>query len=578
MPDDRFANFIEQVRSRSNIVDVCSRYVPLEKKGGRYWACCPIHHEKTPSFTVTEERGSFFCFGCHEHGDVFKLVMLLESCSFMDAVRRLAERAGMEVPDFRQSDGNGTMSAVKERLYAVVLEAARHYHSNIYKPQGAVAMAYAKKRGLSEETIKTFRLGYSLGYNEVAEHLRAKGFTDADMLDAGVCAVKNGKIYDAFFQRLIIPIFNNANKVIAFGGRYLGDADFAKYKNSKETPIFQKHNEIFGIHTLKQQKLANGLNSVIVVEGYMDVISLYQAGVRNVCASMGTALTPDQCKSLKFLSNKILLCYDGDDAGQKATYKGIEVLRDSALAAKIVVLEDKLDPDEYIRKYGKEKFEHKLSNAIPPTQFQIQTLAQRYDLNEPDGRAAFAIEAVKIVAKLANVAEREVYLEQVSHFSKIGLDALRAQMKDGAVIDVKTARRSSSRKLNKFIISGRALLYALYSGSPFVDDRDIDPEYFETEDHKKLFNNYIAARAFGEQVSIDTVMSANIDQSEARAIADVAKTIPISVQKEFFASSLAELKKEYHSKQRVALSEKLAMADSDDERDAILREIERLGK
>lgn len=578
MPDDRFANFIEQVRSRSNIVDVCSRYVPLEKKGGRYWACCPIHHEKTPSFTVTEERGSFFCFGCHEHGDVFKLVMLLESCSFMDAVRRLAERAGLEVPDFRQSDDNGELSARKERLYAVVLEAARHYHSNIYKPQGAEAMAYVKKRGLSDETIKTFRLGYSLGYNEVTEHLRAKGFTDADMVDAGVCAEKNGKIYDAFFQRLIIPIFNNANKVIAFGGRYLGDADFAKYKNSKETPIFHKHNEIFGMHTLKQQKLTNGLNSVIVVEGYMDVISLYQAGVRNVCASMGTALTSDQCKSLKFLSNKILLCYDGDDAGQKATYKGIEVLREASLTTKIVVLEDNLDPDEYIRKYGKERFEHKLSNAMPPTQFQIQSLARSYDLNEPDGRAAFAIEAVKVVAKLANAAEREVYLEQVSNYSKIGLDALRAQMRDGVAIDVKTARRSSSRKLNKFIISGRALLYALYSGSPYVNAQDIDPEYFETDDHKKLFNNYIAARAFGEHVTLENIARADVEQSEVQAITDVAKTLPVSIQIEFFASSLAELKKEYHSKQRVALSEKLTLADSDNERDAILREIERLGK
>lgn len=579
MADDKFANFIEQVRSRSNIIDVCSRYVPLEKKGGRHWACCPIHHEKTPSFTVNEERGSYFCFGCHEHGDVFKLVMTLESCSFMDAVRRLAERAGMEVPDFRQSENNNEINAKKERLYAVVLEAARHYHANIYTPEGCEALEYAKKRGLNNETIKAFRLGYSLGYNEVVEHLKSKGFNNDEMLNAGVCAEKNGKIYDAFFKRLIIPIFNNANKVIAFGGRYLGDSDFAKYKNSKETLIFQKHNEIFGIHTLKQLKLSSGLSNVVVVEGYMDVISLYQSGIRNVCASMGTALTPNQCKSLKFLSNKILLCYDGDDAGQNATYKGIEVLREAGLNTKIVVLEDKLDPDEYIRKYGKDKFEQKLSGAIPPTQYQIQSLAKRYNLDEPDGRAAFAIEAVKIVAKLENSAEREVYLEQVASFSKIAMDALRSQLKEGAAINVKTARQTVTRqKLNKYIISGRALLYALYTESPFVNANDIDPEYFETEEHKKLFNNYIAARAFGESVDIATLASSNIAPAELQAISDMAKSIPIKMQKDYYASCLTELQKAYHSKQRVALSEKLTAASSDEERDGILREIEKLGK
>lgn len=572
MENNEFSNLIEQVRARNNIVDVCSRYVPVKKIGGRHWACCPIHHESNPSFTLSEDKGTFFCYGCREHGDVFKLVMTLESCSFMDAVRMLAERAGIEMPEFKPGVKTNEYKEKQDRLYEIMIEAAKHYHENLYSEGGWAAKEYAIKRGLDEATIKAFRMGYSLGYNEVVDCLTAKGYNRDEMLDAGICAEKNGKLYDAFYQRLIIPIFNKNSKVIAFGGRYLGEGDFAKYKNSKETAIFKKHEEIFGINNLKNLKIKSGLSSIIVVEGYMDVISLYKAGFRNVCASMGTALTPGQCKQLKFLCDKVYLCYDGDSAGQRATYKGIEVLREAGLNAKIIVLEDNLDPDEYVKKFGAAKFAQKLENAIAPTQYQIMELAKRYDLTKPDERASFAIEATRAVAQLENAAERAVYLEQVADYSKIGIESLSMQMKEGNAMALRTkSRGTASDKSNKFILAARVVLYALYTNSPYISSADIDAEYFENADHKAVFNSYIMLKELGESIDIEQIARANINRLESAAIvAEGEKTVKARAEV-YYKACLEQLRKEFAIKQRDALNEQLMLVTDDDKREEIYK-------
>ncbi|MDE6967030.1 MAG: DNA primase, partial [Clostridia bacterium] len=426
-----YSSFLQELRDKSNIIDVAQKYVDLEKKGGRYWARCPIHNEKTPSFTLDENRGTYYCFGCHASGDVFSFIQQVEHVDFKEAVQILANRAGMEVPTFKSNYNKEKKDAErqkKERLYMLMREAGLFYYNTLANQKTGEVVEYINKRKLTQATIKTFGLGYSTGYNDLINYLRAKGFTDSEMLESGVAKEKNGKLYDFEAGRLIVPIFNNMNNVVAFGGRVIGNADFMKYKNTEETFIFKKRNELFGVHTLKKAKLKENFNCVIVVEGYMDVISLYQAGIRNVVASMGTALTIEQARLLKYYNNNIYLCYDGDSAGQKATYKGIDILRDAGLNVKVIRLIEGLDPDDIIKQYGVSKFKDLIEEAISPTEYKIRAIAKQFDLTEPDGQGKFAVKALEVLKELSTLVEREAYIPMISELSRLSESSLIKQL------------------------------------------------------------------------------------------------------------------------------------------------------
>lgn len=572
MEDNSFTDFIEQVKKRNNIVDVASKYITLEKKGANYWACCPLHHETKPSFAINPDRGSYICYGCHEHGDVFKLVQELESCSFMDALKKLAERAGMQMPEFKGGKSNNN-SEKKERLYALMRDTALFYHANLYSDDGFAALEYCKARGLSNATIKNFGLGYSKDFDSLVKHLLDKGYKIDEMTEAGVVETKNGKTFDAQHGRLIIPIINKIGKVIAFGGRYLGDTDFAKYKNTCETLIFEKRNEIFGVHTLKKLKISEGFDKVIVVEGYMDVISLYQAGVKNVCASMGTALTAEQCKTLKYLTDNVYLCYDGDSAGQKATLRGIDILMEAGLNVRVVTLQDKLDPDDFIKKYGKDAFDNKIKSAIAPILYKINNIKTLYDITDPDGLSKFTIESLKVIGKLANPVDRNVYLDIVAGYTNIDKSVLIDQMKTDSSVLTTYIKRNESKPDNKYFAAARYVLYSLFVGEEYADIKAIDTEYFDDTTHKDLLNGYRLLVDSGELPTPEKLNELTDNDAECKAIIVTAQVVSDKAKKEYYDSSLAILKKLYFEREKNALNSEYAQTDDHERKAQIVKQI-----
>ena len=299
MKEQTFSEWLDALKSKANIVDVVAGYVPLTSKGGRYWACCPFHHEKTPSFSVDEQRQAFYCFGCHVGGDVIKFVMDIENTDFMSACKLLSQKVGLPMPEFKSRSKGENLGKKKERLYEMMKQAGRFYYKCLEGEGGKAAKEYLAKRGISKDTAVTFGIGYSPDYNALPAHLKQLGYNEVEMIEAGVCAQKDGRVYDVMAGRLIVPIIDGMHRVIAFGGRVLTSEKQMKYRNTNDTILFNKKCEVFGQDTLKKYKMKNPVTSVIMVEGYMDVISLYQAGVRNVVASMGTALNVKQAEIVK---------------------------------------------------------------------------------------------------------------------------------------------------------------------------------------------------------------------------------------------------------------------------------------
>lgn len=499
---ESFNDFIQEVREKNNIVDVVRSYIDVQQKGNTYWAKCPIHNEKTPSFAVSEIKGTYYCFGCHAHGDVISFVQEMEHCSFIEAIKLLGDRVGIKMPEVTaKNPKTEAIKHKKDRMYALMRDAAEHYFTNLRSDAGLPAREYAIQRGLSTGILRAFGIGYSTGYTALTDYLTSKGYTDEEMLEAGVAESKGNRIYDALFGRLIVPILNNANKIIAFGGRYIGSTDFAKYKNTKETLIFEKRKELFGLHMLKKVKIEQGFSNVIIVEGYMDVISLYQAGVKNVCASMGTALTQEQAKTLKYYSNNIYLCYDGDKAGQKATYRGIDILRDAGLNVRVIKLPEELDPDDVIKKHGLNTFKQLIEEAMPPTEYKLLEISRQYSLTNPEEQGKFAVEAIKILGELATIVEREAYLPLISKMCNVSVDALKRELYNNANETI-SAGYKESEKIPKFIIqnkkdplvekyykAARFVLLMIYTEPKFSINLPDLSTFFKDAEHSVIFDN-----------------------------------------------------------------------------------------
>ena len=357
--DSEFAAFLRALKQKSDIVEVIRSYVPLDRKGGNYWACCPFHHEKTPSFAVNEGEQFYHCFGCQESGDVIKFVQEIESTDFMGAVRILAARAKMTVPESNFDTEEAAKKKKKRDAMAQILrDTARFYLNNLYSgdERADKYLQYIHDRGLAPTTVKKFGLGASLDYNSLPQYLAAKGYYKEDAVDCGVLAVseKNNRVYDALGERLIFPIINAFDEVIGFGGRKLEKTKFGKYKNTKETMLFDKSKTLYNINLLKKLKREQAVKEVIFVEGYMDAISLYQAGFRNVVATMGTSLTKEQARLAKRYTDNVLISYDGDFAGQNADLRGLEILKEAGLNVRVVPMPDGLDPDDVARKSADE--------------------------------------------------------------------------------------------------------------------------------------------------------------------------------------------------------------------------------
>ena len=442
--DREFSDFIQTVLDKTDIVKLISRYVQVERKGNTYWACCPFHHETQPSFAINEPKQFFHCFGCKESGNAISFVKKIENVEFYDALKILAEQAGLEMP---KSSGNYSRTDKKERdtLYNLMRDAARHYHDNLKDPRAKQFRDYLEARQIPDGMIRRFGLGASVDFTEMLGFLKSKGYTYEQIHAAGIGETKDGRQYDVFGKRLIFPIIDNMGHVVAFGGRTLEkDVNFAKYRNSTQTDIFDKSKVIYGVNLLKKRKAERPIDYVIMTEGYMDVIALHKAGFDTTVASMGTALTTRQARQLKLYSDVVYISYDGDTAGQKATMRGLDILRESGLTVKVVRLPDGLDPDDVIKRYGAAGYKKLLDEAIPLTAYKIEVLKGRYNLSDPDQKAQFAIEAAKTVTALQNPIEVEQYLSYVSDITGFSIDALRRQADMEASVQSPTERRTEN--------------------------------------------------------------------------------------------------------------------------------------
>ncbi|MCR5610700.1 MAG: DNA primase [Clostridiales bacterium] len=417
--------WLSELLSKNDIASVISEYTELRPKGGRLWGHCPFHTDKTPSFSVSPDKQLFHCFSCKAGGSVIQFIMQAENLSYFDAVRHLASRANMDMPEEINDRRLVEQKLLRERIYEANRETANFYYRSLFSEAGGGARRYLEARGVNADTAKRFGLGYSPdGYDVLYKHLTEKGFSRDVLLSAGL-VVKGRKdetkTYDFFRGRLMFPVVSASGKVIAFGGRTMAHEE-PKYINTGDTPVYNKRENIYAINLLKGKKL----DDIIMVEGYMDVISLHQAGVENTVASLGTALTNQQARLLKRYASKIFYAYDGDDAGQNAMIRGIDILRSAGMEPRVIVIPGGKDPDEYIKEFGRDEFMILKDASITGIRFKLSRLAAKCGTDTADGRQQFAIEACSLISKLEPV-ERDRYIPYVSETSGLSAATIREQ-------------------------------------------------------------------------------------------------------------------------------------------------------
>ena len=415
----------EDIRSANDIVDVISQYVTLKRSGRNFFGLCPFHKEKSPSFSVSPDRQYYHCFGCHKGGDVFNFVSEIERVSFKEALEFLAERARIELPTVNNEEFN-KKQYIKDRMYKINSETTMFYHERLYQPLAKIAQNYVKQRKLDNATLKAFKIGYSGEFNELYKFLKSKGFKDEEILSTGLVNRNDrGEFIDRFRKRLMFPIMDVSGRVVAFGGRKLEENEkLAKYINSNENLIYSKKKHLFALNLAKQ----TGEKKIILVEGYMDAISLHQRGIKNVVASLGTALTEEQGRLLRKYSEQVIFSYDSDGAGQEAIKRGLEVLEAQGCDARVIQMEGAKDPDEFIIKYGTCRFNMLIDNAISLTEFKIKVLKQNYNLDNPSDKVKFLRAVTKLLAGIDDKIEREIYIEKISNQYEISREAIYAEV------------------------------------------------------------------------------------------------------------------------------------------------------
>ena len=420
-------SFIDELIARNPIEDVVGQYVNLRRSGSNLFGLCPFHGEKTASFSVAPDKGIYYCFGCHKGGGVINFMMELEGLSYPDAVRSLAKRCGMEVPEDEQYQSR---YHAQERLWALHKEAARFFHSQLYAPIGKAALDYAVGRGMSKATLTKFGIGYAPeSWDMLVQAMRAKGYTDQELRNSGLVTVskKNGNLFDRFRDRLMFPIIDIRGNVIGFGGRIMNNKDpnAAKYLNSPETLIFNKRKNLFALNYAKKSKLGY----LILVEGYMDAIALHQYGFDCAVASLGTSLTEEHATLISRYTEQVVLIYDGDEAGQRATRRAIPILEKAGIRVKVLQMRDAKDPDEYLKKFGADKFRLLLEDSSNRVEYQLNAIKQKYDLREDEQKIRYVQESAELISTLSSSVQREVYSGRVAEKAGISADAMQLEVK-----------------------------------------------------------------------------------------------------------------------------------------------------
>ena len=414
---------IEEVRSSNDIVDVISQYVTLKRSGRNYFGLCPFHKEKSPSFSVSPDKQIYHCFGCGVGGNVFHFLSKIENITFRESIEELAERAGITLPVLDSREDTKQME-LKTKVYEINALAAQFYHENLYKPSSKIAQEYIKKRKLDNKTLQSFLIGYSGNFDELYQMLKQKGYTEEQMMASSMIVKSDrGRYLDRFRKRVMFPIQDVRGKIIAFGGRVLDDSK-PKYMNSPETIVYSKGRHLFGMNLAKN----SGSKKIIIVEGYMDAISLHQRGINNAVASLGTALTEAQGRLLRKYSEQVIIGYDADGAGQAATLRGLEILQNLGCDIRILQIEGAKDPDEFVVKYGPDRFNLYVEKAISLIEYKVKMLKKELNIDNANDKIKFLNEIAKLLSKITNELEKEVYVEKIAKEYGISQEAIYAQI------------------------------------------------------------------------------------------------------------------------------------------------------
>ena len=526
--------FKQELKARTDIADVISSYVQLKKSGRNLVGLCPFHNERSPSFSVSRENGFFYCFGCGAGGDAITFIRKIENLDYVDAVRLLAQRAGMTVPENNVNDGMGKL---KGRICEANREAARFYHRQLYSPAGKQALDYLRGRGLTEKTIIHFGLGYSPRDRfELTNHLRSKGFSKDEIIQANLAnQSKKGNPFDRFSDRVMFPIIDLRGNVIGFGGRIMSDIK-PKYLNTSDTPVFNKSRNLFALQFAKNK--AKG--QLILVEGYMDVIALHQAGFENAVATLGTSLTQEQAMIIKRYCDEVVICYDADEAGQKATQRAIGILRQTGINIRILTVPSGKDPDEFIKSYGDQgsaRFRMLLEKSGNDTEYRLSKLRNSYNTDIPEQRAAFLTKAAALVSELENPVEQDVYISKLSHELDVEKEALkrlvnknnrrsyresikdeqfRAQAQMSGIND----RMNRDKQFNLKAANAEEAIISLMMNNPDIAQqisKELPPDKFVTGFNRNVYGVLLKRLSAGDDISISDI-SGEFSEEEMSSI------------------------------------------------------------
>ena len=521
---------IEEVRARNDIVDVVAGYVRLQKRGSNHWGLCPFHNEKSPSFSVSGPKQMYYCFGCGAGGNVYTFLMNYENMSFLEAMKALADRAGVQLPEMEDNAQIRQREGKRARLLEVNKEAAKFFYYQLRNPRGAMGYQYLQKRELSDETMHKFGLGYA-GKNgaDLVQYLRQKGFEDEVIKEAGLASNSERQgLTSQFWNRVMFPIQDINHRVIGFGGRVMGDGT-PKYLNSPETPVFDKRRNLYGLNFARTARCGN----IILCEGYMDVIAMHQAGFTQAVASLGTAFTPEQANLLHRYTENVLLAYDSDGAGVKAALRGIGILREAGLTGKVINMQPYKDPDEFMKALGKEAFQERIDKAENSFFFEIRILEGQFDMSDPEAKTRFHREIAKKLCEFSEDVERDNYLQAVADKYLIGIENLRKLVNGYAAqtglakpverprsgVHQKNSPEENAKKSQRLLVTWLTDEPALYGKIR----KYISPEDFTDELYRK-----VAQRLF-QGLEADNFQPAGIismfeDEEEQREVAALFNT------------------------------------------------------
>ncbi|SHK07091.1 DNA primase [Tepidibacter formicigenes] len=519
-------HIIEEVKERNDIVDIISSYVQVTSAGANYKAVCPFHSENTPSFVISPQKQMYKCFGCGEGGDVINFIMKIENLDFMEALEFLGEKVGIEINKGKMDNKAKEIINKKQKLYEIHLDSARYFFNALFQNKNK-GYEYFKRRGLNDKTIKYFGLGYAYdNWDNLTKYLLSKGYKESELMESGLILEKKNKngYIDRFRDRIIFPIFDVRGKVIGFGGRVLGDL-IPKYLNSPETLIFNKRYNLYGLNFAKKYIQDETL---IIVEGYMDVISLFQFGIKNVVASLGTALTKEQGKLIKRYANKVIMAYDSDEAGTKATLKGMNILKEVGLDVKILKFDEAKDPDEYIRKKGVNLFKKYLNQSVSLVQFKIDILKKDYNLDNAQEKVDFTKKVSKILKEIKSPIELEHYIKKISKETGISVNAIGSEVY-GKYYNPRQFNQNETRKIEEIKIKkngGQIAEKQLIK--IFLENKDLrnlillklDIDDFLLEESREILNYIIKSKDL-DIITIDKLKNINVNENFINEISDI---------------------------------------------------------